>query len=337
LKAAVLHGPGDVRFEEIPDPKPAPGEIVIKTLAALTCGTDLKVVRRGYHARMLHLPCVLGHEAAGRITAVGDGVTSWRVGDLVVAANSAPCGACPHCNRGRDSQCDDLLFWNGAFAEAFAVPSRVVARNTLRLGGVSPEDAAMTEPLACCVKGIEDAGVRENDRVLVIGVGPIGLMLVRLSVLKGARVTAAARRKASLDVASAHGASETLLLHSGEAGLIFEAEPTAPFDVVLDAGGASETTTLAIRAVGRGGTVSLFAGCPDGTKVDLDVTRVHYDELRILGSFHHTPASFRESFRLIASGAVEPKRFVTARKSLTDLPASLITPAPGALKTLVTF
>jgi L-iditol 2-dehydrogenase len=179
--------------------------------------------------------------------------------------------------------------------------------------------------------------VRENDRVLVIGVGPIGLMLVRLSVLKGARVTAAARRKASLDVASAHGASETLLLHSGEAGLIFEAEPTAPFDVVLDAGGASETTTLAIRAVGRGGTVSLFAGCPDGTKVDLDVTRVHYDELRILGSFHHTPASFRESFRLIASGAVEPKRFVTARKSLTDLPASLITPAPGALKTLVTF
>ena len=117
MKAAVLYGPGDVRFEDVADPVPGRGEMVIRTLAALTCGTDVKVVRRGYHARMLRPPCVFGHEAAGQVAAVGAGVRSFKEGDRVVAANSAPCGACRFCQRGRENLCEDLLFWNGAFAE----------------------------------------------------------------------------------------------------------------------------------------------------------------------------------------------------------------------------
>ena len=337
MKAAVLHGPGDVRFEDVPDPAPAPGEIVIRTLAALTCGTDLKVVRRGYHAKMLRPPSVFGHEAAGEVAAVGEGVVSFKPGDRVVAANSAPCGACRACERGRESLCEQLLFWNGAIAEAFLVPARVVARNVLPLGSVIPEDAAMTEPLACCVKGVADAGVSARDRVLVIGAGPIGLMLTRLCVLKGAHVTAAARRLEALAGATAHGAHETTRVGADDAGLKLDAQPGSSFDVVFDAGGAGETAALAISAAAKGGTVSLFAGCPSGTKVPLDVTRVHYDEIRILGSFHHTPATFRESFRLIASGAVEPAKFISARKALADLPQMLVKPAPGGLKTLVLF
>lgn len=337
MKAAVLHGPGDVRFEDVPDPAPAPGEIVIRTLAALTCGTDLKVVRRGYHAKMLRPPCVFGHEAAGEVTAVGEGVASFKPGDRVVAANSAPCGICRACERGRESLCEQLLFWNGAFAEAFLVPARVVARNVLPLGSVIPEDAAMTEPLACCVKGVADAGVSARDRVLVIGAGPVGLMLTRLCVLKGAQVTAAARRADALDQATAHGAHETLILGADDAGLKFAAQPGASFDVVFDAGGAAETAALAISAAGKGGTVSLFAGCPTGTKVGIDVTRVHYEEIRILGSFHHTPAAFREAFRLIETGAVLPAKFISARKTLADLPQMLVKPTPGALKTSVLF
>lgn len=337
MKAAVLHGPGDVRFEDVPDPVPAPGEMVIRTLAALTCGTDLKVVRRGYHAKMIRPPSVFGHEAAGEVTAVGEGVASFKPGDRVVAANSAPCGACRACERGRESLCERLLFWNGAFAESFLVPARVVARNVLKLGSVIPEDAAMAEPLACCVKGVADAGVAAMDRVLVIGAGPIGLMLTRLCVLAGAHVTVAARRVEALVHATEHGARETLLLGASGTGLKFDTPPGASFDVVFDAAGAGETAALAISAAGRGGTVSLFAGCPTGTKVPLDVTRVHYDEIRILGSFHHTPAAFRESFRLIATGAVEPAKFIGARKTLADLAPTLVNPAPGALKTLVLF
>ena len=337
MKAAVLYGPGDVRFEDVRDPTPAPGEIVIRTLAALTCGTDLKVVRRGYHAKMLRPPSVFGHEAAGEVAAVGEGVVSFKPGDRVVAANSAPCGACRACERGRESLCEKLLFWNGAFAEAFLVPARVVARNVLPLGSVTPEDAAMTEPLACCVKGVADAGVSAGDRVLVIGAGPIGLMLTRLCAINGAHVTAAARRLEALAHATAHGAHETILVGANEGGLTLGAQPGSSFDVVFDAGGAAETAALAISAVGKGGTVSLFAGCPSGTKVPLDVTRVHYDEIRILGSFHHTPAAFRASFRLIETGAVEPAKFISARKTLADLAQSLVNPAPGALKTLVLF
>ena len=338
MKAAVLYGAGDVRFEDVADPKAGPGEIVIKTLAAMTCGTDLKVVRRGYHAKMLRPPCVFGHEAAGEVVEVGEGVVLFKRGDAVVAANSAPCGVCLQCARGRESLCDDLCFWNGCFADAYVVPARVVAKNVLRLDGVTPQDAAMTEPLACCVKGVEDASVRERDRVLVIGAGSIALMLLRLCALKGARVTVAARREASLGVATQQGADETVLLSKSDGGLTLASTgSTSSFDAVFDAGGAPETASLAIRSTARGGTASLFAGCPAATMVNVDITRVHYDEIRILGSFHHTPASFRESFRLIATKAIEPGLFITHRGSLPDLPQHLMNPAPGTLKTLVVF
>jgi L-iditol 2-dehydrogenase len=287
---------------------------------------------------MLRPPCVFGHEAAGAVAEVGEGVTELRPGDLVVAANSAPCGACRQCARGRENLCEDLLFWNGSFAEAYLLPARVVAKNVVPLDGVSPEAAAMAEPLACCAKGVSDAGVRPGDRVLVIGVGPIGLMLIRLCVLRGAHVTAAARRAEALAVAAEHGAHATSLLTAGEHGLAPVAGADgSSFDVVFDSGGVGETASLAIRSAGRGGTVNLFAGCPARTHVSLDVTRAHYEEIRIIGSFHHTPAAFREAFRLIAAKEVEPAKFVTARRSLAELPAALVNPAAGALKTLVVF
>ena len=337
MKAAVLHGSGDVRFEEVATPIPGPGEMVLRTLAALTCGTDRKVARRGYHARMLTPPCVFGHEAAGEVAAVGEGVTSFRVGDRVVAANSAPCGACRPCLRGRPSLCENLLFWNGAFAEFLRLPARVVSANVLPLGLVPPQDAAMTEPLACCVKGVEQARVDPTDRVLVIGAGPIGLMLTRLCALRGARVTTAARRPESLVRAPEHGAAATATVVCGNDGLSLDGLKDGAFDVVFDAGGAGETAALAIRSAAPGGGVSLFAGFPTGTMVDLDVTRVHYEEIRIAGSFHHTPATFREAFRLIETKAVEPAKFITGRKALHDLPQDLVNPEPGALKTLVLF
>src|SRR5437899_1698137 len=182
MKAAVLYGKEDLRVEEVPALPLQPGEVRIAIQAALTCGTDLKVFRRGYHAKMIVPPAVFGHEFAGIISEVAHGPAVWRVGDRVAVANSAPCGNCFYCKKGQENLCDDLLFLNGAYAESIVVPERIAQKNLLRL---KPEtdfrDAALVEPLACVVQGIEETGLGEGDRVLVLGSGPIGLMFAALA------------------------------------------------------------------------------------------------------------------------------------------------------------
>ncbi len=182
MNAAVLHGREDVRIERVPVPEAAPGELIVSVGAALTCGTDLKVFRRGYHARMIVPPALFGHELAGTVVQVGEGVTGFAVGDRVVALNSAPCGHCYFCERGQENLCDDLLFNNGAYAEFIRIPARIVAKNTLHVPDHVPfEHAALTEPLACAVDGSEDSHPRAGDTVAVIGGGPLGLMILHVA------------------------------------------------------------------------------------------------------------------------------------------------------------
>src|SRR5215216_2771458 len=147
MKAAVLYGKEDVRVEEIPPPALKPGEVRVRIEAALTCGTDLKVFKRGYHAKMIVPPAVFGHELAGVISE--SRADSWKVGDRVVVANSAPCGECYYCGKQQQNLCDHLLFLNGAYAESIAVPQRLVEKNLVRLKpGTRFRDAALVEPLA---------------------------------------------------------------------------------------------------------------------------------------------------------------------------------------------
>jgi len=156
----VFHGPGDLRREDLPVPEPAPGEIVLRIDAALTCGTDVKTLRRGHPVMIPKVPTVFGHEFAGTVTAVGSGVSSFREGDRVVAANSAPCARCPSCRAGRPNLCEDLLFVNGAYGEFIALPPRLVERNVVSLAPSLPaERAAFAEPLACALLAIERARV----------------------------------------------------------------------------------------------------------------------------------------------------------------------------------
>src|SRR6202035_3890814 len=131
MKAAILHGREDVRIESVPVPEAAPGELIVRVGAALTCGTDLKVFKRGYHARMIVPPAVFGHELAGIIDEIHPEAAGWKIGDRVVVANSAPCGACFHCQNHQENLCDDLLFLNGAYAESIVVPARLVQKNLL--------------------------------------------------------------------------------------------------------------------------------------------------------------------------------------------------------------
>src|SRR5246500_836655 len=208
MTAAVLYGSEDLRIEQVDVPNVAADEVLLRVRLALTDGTDLKVWKRGYHAKMIQPPAVFGHELVGEIAAVGKRVDPrWRIGMRVIAANSAPCLRCYHCRRGQENLCDDLLFNNGAYAEYMRIPGRIARENMLEVPhGVDDHSAALVEPLACVLRGVHEMEVRTGDTTVVIGCGPIGLKYVRMVSRRGVRVIALARRAAPLEVAKHLGA-----------------------------------------------------------------------------------------------------------------------------------
>jgi L-iditol 2-dehydrogenase len=319
VRAAILHGPGDVRIDEVPDPRPGPGEVVVRVLAALTGGTTAKVVRRGYHARMGKPPLPLGHEGAGVVEDVGRGVAAWKAGDVVVPANSASCGACARCTKGLTAQCERMTWLTGFFAERLLVPAPIVAGNLHRVpAGLAPEAAALAEPLATVLKGHDRTPARRGDRALVLGTGALGLLWVRVLSAGGAEVTAVGRRPERARLAEALGASRVETKVEG-----------AGWDLVVEAVGTAEAWQTALRAAAPGGRVHLFGGPPSGTTVALDAQRLHYDELTVTASFHHTPYHFAEALRLLGAGFLDPALLVEERLALADLPAFLARPAGG--------
>lgn len=327
MLAAVLYGREDVRVERIPVPPVGPGEVRVRVLRALTCGTDLKVYRRGYHARMIVPPALFGHEFAGVVDEVGEGAGDWRPGDRVTAANSAPCGTCFFCQRGQFELCEDLLFVNGSYAEYITLPARLVQTNLLRIPeGTSMEDAALTEPLACVVHGMEDADVQPGQDVVVLGLGTIGLLFVRLCSLAGARVIAVGRREERRRLAKDLGADDTIAVED-TVDLVDAVRRRAcggrGADRVIECVGQPAAWELAIGMARIGGLVNLFGGCPRDTRVCVDTSRLHYDEVRLVGTFHHTPAAVRRALGLIADGSVPVRRLISRQAPLSQLPAIL--------------
>jgi L-iditol 2-dehydrogenase len=337
VRAAVLYGKEDVRVEAVAERPLAPGEVRLGIEAALTCGTDLKVFKRGYHAKMIRPPAVFGHEMAGVITEVRSG--GWTVGDRVVVANSAPCGACRWCREGQEALCDDLHFLNGAYAESIVIPTRLAEKNLLRLRATTSFcDAALTEPLACVVLGVEDCQLRAGQRVLVIGAGPIGLMFVALAKHLGCDVTAAGRGEKRLATAARLGA--TAVDVGGDRPLeaaLGEHVAAGGFDVVFEAVGKPEVWESTTRLVRKGGLVNFFGGCPAGTSVSLDTGLLHYSSLTLKASFHHTPRTIRRALEFIEAGVIRAEDFVDGACNLGELPALLkaMTSGNRAVKTLV--
>ncbi len=211
MTAAVLYGKEDIKIERVPIPRVGFGEVLVKVHVALTCGTDLKVYQRGYHARMIVPPALFGHELAGTIEEVGEGVRGFTKGMRVVALNSAPCGKCFYCSKHQLNLCEDLLFNNGAYAEYIRIPRRIVESNMLVVPpNVSFEDAAMTEPLACVLRGLHETGVQIGDTVAVIGGGPIGLMFVQVAKAIGCNVISVVKRDSQVALARKKGAHEVV-------------------------------------------------------------------------------------------------------------------------------
>jgi L-iditol 2-dehydrogenase len=323
MNAAVLYGKEDVRIERLPVPEPGPGEIVVRISAALTCGTDLKVYRRGYHAKMLRPPIPFGHELAGIVAEVGTGVTDFRPGDRVVALNSAPCGECDFCRRGQENLCDDLLFNNGAYAEYIRIPARIVAKNTIHVPDDVPlEYAAMTEPLACVLQGLDDMAVRPGDEMAVIGAGPIGLMFIHLASRMGISVIAVVKREEQAQAALSLGARDVVSIEKEDdpiAAVRSRTQKGGGAAAVIEAAGLPETWQWAVAMARKGGAVNFFGGCVAGSTIELDTNRLHYSGLTLRASFHHRPSVCRRAFEWIASGRFNSAKFITGEASLDQL------------------
>ena len=328
--AAVLYGKEQVKVEPVEMPALDSGDVLVRVRAALTCGTDVKVFRRGYHARMIVPPAVFGHELAG------DVVAGPLKGKRIVAANSAPCGVCSYCRRNRENLCSDLLFNNGAYAEYIRIPARIVERNTHEIPDhVSYQDAALTEPLACVLKGLDDTGIIPGDTVAVIGLGPIGMMFVILAKLRGAHVIAVGRRKAQVIRAKQLGADEGVV---GEpVSGVHALTHGEGVDIAIEAVGKPETWEAAVRMLRRGGVVNFFGGCPTDTQVALDTNLLHYSEITCKASFHHTPDTICRAFEIICQGHVTARDFVNREEPLRNLPGVMqhLMRQNGDLKTAI--
>src|SRR5215813_5527804 len=325
MMAAVLYGSEDLRVEKIDVPVVAADEVLLRVRLALTDGTDLKVWKRGYHARMIQPPAVFGHEVVGEIAALGKRVDSrWRIGARVIAANSAPCLRCYHCRRGQENLCEDLLFNNGAYAEYLRIPGRIVMENMLEVPhSVDDGSAALVEPLACVLRGIHEMEVRTGDTAVVIGCGPIGLKYVRMLSRRGLRVIALARRAARLELARRLGATATINVSEVPdlvAAVKDLTEDRRGPDAVVEAAGNPATWKQALAMVRRGGVVNFFSGLPSGTHVEIEPAAIHYSEIKIISTFHHTPRFIREALEAIRRGDILAHDFVTEEITLAELP-----------------
>ena len=322
MKAAMLYGVKDLRIQDVPVPKLEANEVLVRVKAATTCGTDLKIFQRGYIEKIIKLPSVFGHEWAGDVVEIGESLEWPKKGMRVRAGNSAPCLHCTMCQKGKYNLCEDMIWLWGAYAEYIKVPARMVLVNMQEIPShVSYEEAAITEPLACVLHGIEEARVRLGDIVVIIGAGPIGLLhllaVKKIGVEKAIVIDLVEDR---LNFAKKLGADETI---NGKKTDVSETVRRLTngygADVVIEAIGLPATWEQALKLVRKGGTVLEFGGCSPGTEIKVDAEMLHYGETTVLGAFHTTPLHFRKALNLIASRTIDVKPLITRRMQLEEI------------------
>ena len=340
MRQVIYYGPRDIKLEERPLPSPAEGEVVVKLGAALTCGTDFKAYRQGHPVLLGVYPSPFGHELAGTVSAIGANVKNVKEGDRVVVANSAPMDDCFWCTHGQNHLCPKLKLHNGAYAEYDLVPAHIVRHNLHPLKNSVPfEVGALAEPFSTTIHAAEIMNVTAGDSALVIGAGPMSIMLVHALRAKGARVGVLGRSKDNLNSSGAAGAEKTFSsLDEGFQNAVRAWSDDRGPDHVFEAVGKSETHLLAVDLVRAGGKVCLFGGCAPGTTVPLDVHRIHYKQIAIHGVFHHTPPHFKEAVRLLSEGKVKTELLISGKVPLADLPAFFAANADKSIsKSVVTL
>lgn len=322
MKAALLYGIKDLRVEDVEVPKVGTGEVLVKVKGATTCGTDIKIFHRGYVEKVITLPTIFGHEWAGDVLQVGEGLDWPRKGMRVRAGNSAPCLHCAMCQRGKYNLCENMLWLWGAYAECIKVPARMVLVNMQEIPEhVSYSEAAVTEPLACVLHGAEEARIGLADTVTIIGAGPIGLLHLLVAKKMGAeKIVVIDLVDERLEVAAKLGAKETInSAKENVAAKVRQMTGGYGSDIVIEAIGLPATWEQALKLVKKGGRVLEFGGCPPGTEIKIDAEQIHYGELTLLGAFHTTPLHFRKALDLISTRAVDVRPLITRQMKLEDI------------------
>jgi L-iditol 2-dehydrogenase len=327
MRAARFHAPGDIRLEDVAEPIAGPGDVVIRVRNCSTCGTDVKISRHGHH----HIvpPRTMGHEIAGEISEVGDGVSGFAVGDRVQVIAAIPCGVCPDCRAGRMTVCPNQTsmgyHYDGAFAQYCRVPAVVLAVDGLNRipEGVGFPEASVAEPLACVINGQELARVAKGDDVVVLGAGPIGCLHVRLARANGAaRVVLVDLNQARLEQA-AELARPDAAVWSGDqdpVAAVMAFTGGRGVDVAITAAASGAAQEQALQMVARRGRLSLFGGLPkDRPTITLDSNRVHYRELTLVGANGSSPEHNARALDHIATGVVPVADLITHRLPLDDV------------------
>jgi L-iditol 2-dehydrogenase len=327
VKALTFHAPGDLRLEQIDEPEAGPGEVKIRVRACSMCGTDLKISRSG-HPNMSP-PQVMGHEIAGEIVQLGEGVEGWSAGDRVQVIAAIPDGTCPDCLAGHQAICPNQVSMGyqfaGGFAEHLIVPREVLAVDGLNRipDGLSFAEASVAEPLACVLNGQELAGVGSGDTVVVVGSGPIGCLHVRLARARGAaRIILIDLNPDRLAAAAALVAPDHTVATDTQdpVAAVLELTDGRGADVVITAAASGAAQEQGLRMLARRGRLSLFGGLPkDAATITVDANLVHYRELTLVGVNGSTPEHNRRALELIASGAVPVADLITHRLPLDEV------------------
>jgi L-iditol 2-dehydrogenase len=317
MKAAVLVSPGRFEIRDIPKPRIAAQEVLIRVKACGICGTDLRIYRHGH--RKITLPAVIGHEIVGRVEEVGTGIPAERIdygpGTMVMVTPGIPCGRCDNCLRGLFCTHKTSIAYDypGGFAEYLQVPAQGVRSIVFPLPGSlrpdqGPADYAIAEPLACALNGIERLGtIPLGGRGLVVGAGAIGVLLAKLLALRGLREIAVADIRAEkLERAMGVLPGETIPIDNGRedlAGRAGEITENRGFDVVVVACSSREIQELSLELIGLYGKILFFAGLPpDEARIRFDSNLLHYKLASVRGTFGSTLYQNRMAMGMIASG-----------------------------------
>ena len=332
MRAAVFHGVGDLRIEERPVPTAGPGQILLRVAACGICGTDRHILHGEFETVP---PVIIGHEFSGEVVEVGKGITDLSAGDKVAIDPNMPCGICRPCRRGQIHLCEQLravgVDWDGGFAEFCSVPRAQCYRLP---EGVSLQEGAMTEPLACCLRGIDQAAIRPGDIVAVIGGGAIGQMLAQLARYSGAaRVVLSEPVAQRRDMALSLGA-DAVIDPGIDEPLAVDGPLAGGADVVIEAVGSRTTTRQALEWAAPGATVLWFGVTPPGHTIEVEPNLVFRKELVIKGA-RINPFTHQRALDMLASGRIRVAPLITRTIALEALPDTLAAPVGQDVKTLV--
>ena len=344
MQAAVYHGVNDVRLETVPVPQIGPGELLVRVHSCGICGTDLKKISTGSHSA----PRIFGHETAGTVVATGEGVTSFQTGDRVMVFHHIPCGDCYYCRHKVFAQCPTYKkvgatagyeASGGGFSEYVRVMDWIVPKGVVRIpDGVSFEQASFIEPVNTCLKGIETLGLSAGETVLVIGQGPIGIILAVLARRRGARVITSDLFPQRLTISKAFGLNENIdASNSDTVQMIKSLTEGRGADAVILAVAVNGLIRTAMDATRPGGRILLFAQTQHG-EATIDPAAVCVDEKSLLGSYSASVDLQEESAQFVLSREMDLERLISHRFPLSESVAALqlaAQPKPDSMKIVI--